>query len=296
MAMTNATAENPGFTAYPVVPLEDPACRAVQLSLVDRLTAPKYRPPILPVIAVQLMDLSRRPSVKIREIAGLLEQDPILAADMLKVTHSAILALSAPIRTVEEALVRLGMRRSTELFVHAALKAKLFRCRGYEVVLEQLRRHCVATAEVARMVAQSANVDEDYTYLAGLLHDVGIAGCILALGARGSHLPPPPFEKAWPAIRSLHQRFALHLCIKWNLPKEIRHNLTQHFAFLNCQGPDTSAAVTVLAEQLTYRLGLGFEDQNSDALRAKAQSVLGLEDAQLDRITVDAAWLTERIE
>lgn len=294
--MSSQNAAAAGFVVTPVVALEDPACRAVQLTLVNRLSGPKYRPPVLPAIAVQLMDLSHRPSVKMREIAGLIEQDPILAADMLKLSRSARMALAAPVRTVEEALVRLGLRRSTELFVQVALQAKLFRCRGYEHVLERLRLHSVATAEIARLVAQVANIADDSVYLTGLLHDVGIAGCILGLGSRGGYLPPPPFEQAWPAIQGLHQRFALHLCIKWNLPKELRHGLTQHFAFDHTNAPEPRAAVTVLAEQLAYRLGIGFEDCHSDHAYARAVAQLALDDEQVARITADAALLVERIQ
>jgi HD-like signal output (HDOD) protein len=251
---------------------------------------------MLPAIAVQLIELSRKPSVTMHEIADLIEQDPILAADMLKITHSAMLSLASPIRTIEEALVRLGMRRSTELFMHAALKAKLFRCRGYDAVLERLRRHSVATAEIARILAVAANVPDDSVYLAGLLHDVGIAGCILALGSAGNYVPLPPFATAWPAILGLQQRFALHLATKWNLPKDIRHILSQTFTFAQCEAPDPRSALTVLAEALAGRVGLEFESECNERDSDRAQRILGLEDARIHELLSEARLLVERLD
>ncbi len=298
--MTIETTSATGFVASTMVPLADPSCRAVQMSLVGQLTGPKYRPPILPVIAVQLMETARKPSVTMREIAALIEQDPVLAAAMLKLTHSAILALSSPIRTVEEALVRLGIRRSTELFIQAALKSKLFRCRGYEGILERLRRHSVATAEISRLLCETANLPEQSFYLTGLLHDVGIAGCILALGSRGSYLPPPPFEQAWPAIHGIHRGFALHLATKWQLPKEIRHGISQHFDFQVRTNEEPLGAITGLAEMLAQRVGLGFQDEAADDpsgdVVAKAIKQLGLSDAQLDAVLREAGVLAERLQ
>jgi HD-like signal output (HDOD) protein len=282
--MTTEPVTGTGFTTEDLSPLADPTSQAIQLSLVRRLTAPNYRPPVLPIIALRLVDLSRKPAVTMREIAAVIEQDPMLAADMLKVTRSAIMGLSSPVRTVEEALVRFGIRRATDLFVQAALSAKLFRCRGYDDTLERLRRHSVATAEISRTLCQAAQVADDFAYLTGLLHDVGIAGCILALGSRASHQVPPPFADAWPAIRGIQQSFALHLTTRWQLPKEIRRGLNQHFLAPRVENLEPLAAATVLAEALAARANLGFQDEASAHAAARAQTLLGLSDDVVEAI------------
>jgi HD-like signal output (HDOD) protein len=289
--MTTEPVGRAGFTPENLAQLADPTSQAIQLSLVRRLTAPDYRPPVLPIIALRLVDLSRKPSVTMREIAAVVEQDPMLAADMLKVTHSAIFGLSSPVRTVEEALVRFGIRRATDLFVQAALSTRLFRCRGYDDVLERLRRHSVATAEISRTLCQAAQVADDFAYLTGLLHDVGIAGCILALSSRGSQLVPPPFIDAWPAIRAIQRGFALHLTTRWQLPKEIRRGLSQHFAAQQSDPLEPLAAATVLAEELAARANLGFEDESSGQAAARAQALLGLSDEVVEAIVQQASSL-----
>jgi len=283
------------FVVERVEPLPERAAREVQLSLVSRITAPAYRPPVLAAVAVQLIELSKRQNVSTREIANLIEQDPVLAADMLRVSQSALYALSSPIRSVDEALIRLGVRRSTELFVLAALKSKLFRCRGYETVLERLRKHCVATAEISRIIGEMAYGNTD-AYLVALLHDVGIAGCVLALASKGVHLPPPPFALAWPAIRGLHQRFALHLTASWQLPKEIRSALIAHYGFEQVDQPTSMSAVTVLSEALAKRVGYGFEDEFNENAITRAVEQIGLSSQQLSQIEQSARELTLRLE
>ncbi|MGC4068108.1 MAG: HDOD domain-containing protein [Polyangiaceae bacterium] len=266
----------------------------VQLSLLQRLTAPDYRPPVLPAVAVRLIALSRRSKVSTREIASLIEQDPVIALDMLRVSQSAMMALSTPIRTVEEALVRLGIRRSTELFVQAALRSRLFRCSGYEATMERLRKHSVASAEIARWLCEALHVEHDGAYLVGLLHDVGIAGAILAIAGPARYPRPPSFESAWPDIREHRERFALHLVVHWQLPKELRAALTLHLGFGHAASRDPRSAVTVLAEQLAKSVGFGFEDELSEGARERARECLGLSMSNLDALSTQALEIARR--
>jgi HD-like signal output (HDOD) protein len=266
----------------------------VQLSLLQRLTAPDYRPPVLPAVAVRLIALSRRSKVSTREIAELIEQDPVIALDMLRVSQSAMMALSTPIRTVEEALVRLGIRRSTELFVQAALRSRLFRCSGYEAILERLRKHSVASAELARWLCDVLCIEHDGAYLVGLLHDVGIAACILAIAGPARYPKPPSFESAWPDIRAHRERFALHLAVHWQLPKELRSALTLHLGFENATSCDPRSAVTILAERLAIAAGFGFADELTEGASERARECLGLSTANIESLATQGVEIARR--
>jgi len=254
-----------GDYGHGVVELSDEAVSNVALDtqqLLRRLADPGFQPPVLPSIAIELLSLSRKPSIGIRDIALLLERDPVLTADMLRLVQSAAMRGTSPIRTIDEALVRLGLRRASELFFRAAMESRLFKCGGAEAVFERLRKHCVATAELSRLVCRQTSLFDDSAYLCGLLHDVGIAGCLLAIGCARNSNPEQEFRRIWPAIRGAQSKFALHVAVLWDLPEELRLVLSHHLEFGRRVPSHPLAAVTYLAEQLASRYGAAFEDEN----------------------------------
>lgn len=101
--------------------------------------------------------------------------------------------------------------------------------------------------------------------------------------------PDHPTSSAfWPSHG--HQRFALDLVTKWNLPKEIRSGLVRHFAYANDNAPVSVASVTILAESLTQRIDLDFE--SASEIASIAQSHLRLGDSMIQRIVEGLSGLT----
>ncbi len=270
-----------------LVRLEDPAplCPALNpMQLLHRITGPDYHPPVLPSVAVELIALSRKPSVRMRDIAALLEQDPVLTADTLRIVQSSAFEGNSPIRTINEALVRLGLRRASELFFRAALEAKLFRCSRAEAVFERLRKHSIAVADLSRLICGKTAFPEDSAYLCGLLHDVGIAGCLLAIGCDKSD-QIESFEAIWPTISMVHGEVALHLAVLWNLPEELRLVLSHHLAFSSTAPVHPLAAITYLAEFFARESGMGFADENDGSQLEKAANTLQLTAVQTKQLS-----------
>jgi HD-like signal output (HDOD) protein len=254
------------------------------LRLVAQLSSPNYHPPVLPAVALELVALSRKPTVGMRDIAALLERDPVLAADMLRIAQSAALRGASPIRSIDEALVRLGLRRASELFFRAALEAKLFRCGRAEAVFERLRKHSIATAELSRLVCRQTSLFDESAYLCGLLHDVGIAGCMLAICTPRQSNAILTFEQMWPVIAAAHVKFALHLVTVWNLPDEIRLVLSHHLTYGMTNPAHPLAAVTYLAECMAASLGVGFANENRGQHIGAAMRQLQINDVQLTQL------------
>jgi hypothetical protein len=67
----------------------------------------------------------------------------------------------------------------------------------------------------------------------------------------------------------VHEQFALHIAVLWNLPQELRLVLSHHLAFGAADPVYPLAAVTYLAEHILIQLGMGFADENMGSTQAR---------------------------
>lgn len=261
----------------------------VRIRLLRIFSQPDYRPPVLPVIAVELVRLSQKPNTSLSDIVKVLERDPVLAADVLRVAQSAAFSGRTEVRSIQEAVNRVGLNRAADLFLRVALEAKIFRAPGYSEPLERLRQHSIATAELARLIGARVRQVNEYGYVCGLLHDIGIAGALIALAADDSGVRGVKFDAIWPALSSVHAQFTVQMAQLWNLPEELRATLRYHHTFAALQEPSDIAAATVLAEIMADGIGYGFQSEQADCMIDRATEVLQLTAGDLESIEREAS-------
>jgi HD-like signal output (HDOD) protein len=262
-----------------------------------RLRSPSYQPPLLPDMALQLLELSRRTDTTAKEIADLLERDAVLAANVLRVANGAAFRVGAPVRTLRDATVRLGIRTIAAILFDVWSRAKLFRAPGYEEPMALVRRHSAATAFMCRQVARYSVLEPDVAYLCGLMHDVGIAlGLSMIAEGRAAGTLPSPFELCH-VLRDAHVEMGTILCTLWKLPDVLVDAVRDHHRILQEPHPTYAAAVVVLAEAFANRAELALPaDQGSPDEERRAAEVLGLGPGVLHKLEEEAARLGELID
>src|SRR4051812_42365908 len=72
---------------------------ALQAKLLALFRSPGYAPPVLPRVAVELTELTRRANVNLADVGRLLGQDPLIAASVLKYTQSTVYSRGAPVQS-----------------------------------------------------------------------------------------------------------------------------------------------------------------------------------------------------
>ena len=85
------------------------------------------------------LTLSWKPDVTAQEIVVVLSRDPMLASQLLKLSQSPLYR-GAQVRSLHDAVVRLGLRRVSDLFCRAAMHICGLGCNS---------RHVVTAANVA---------------------------------------------------------------------------------------------------------------------------------------------------
>ncbi len=109
----------------------DPAAPDFDVALREHLCAlfssPSYIQPLLPTVALELIELSRCPDVSAKALTSSMSCDAMLAASVLRIAQSPIYSPVAPPQSLDDAVVRLGLQRVTELFFRASVESKVFR-------------------------------------------------------------------------------------------------------------------------------------------------------------------------
>ncbi|MEZ4334572.1 MAG: HDOD domain-containing protein [Myxococcota bacterium] len=237
---------------------------AMVAELLALLEAPDYRPPTLPVVAVELMTLSGRADVAIEDVVALLERDSLIAGRVLNVASSAALAGAARIGSLREATMRLGLLRVRDLVMQIAMNLHVFKCEAYDAAMERVRRHAVATAHLCRTVCKYTAIEGEFAFMAGLLHDVGIAGTLLALAdrKRPRGRRPPDLISIWPAVDRVHVHAGEIMARHWQLPPDIRLAIGAHHQVLCGGHPHPLAATIALANEIAHAEGAGLVEKH----------------------------------
>ena len=127
-----------------------------------------------------ILELSRRPEVTVAEIVALLESDPLIAGRTLRIVRSPIYAGRSSIRSLRQAVIRLGLNTMRDIVLEDAMNMRVFRSEPHSAWMEQVRRHSVLTGHCARHVAKTTQACGEYAFLCGLLHDIGMAAILIA--------------------------------------------------------------------------------------------------------------------
>lgn len=230
----------------------------LKLKLLAIFRAPNYKPPVLPRVALDLMEISRDPNVSYGEVLRVLERDPLIVADVLRIAQSPLYSPRAGVQSLNDVLNRLGMSTLLNVVWQTVANVRLFRVKGYADVMQRLQAHCLFTAHVARIIAGHAGIAPDSAFLCGLLHDVGISGTVIAIAESSGRQVPPPIDLLWAALDQMHVAASDRLARMWGLSPELCEVIGGHH-----QRGDRShfanplIATICLAEAIAEEFGFG---------------------------------------
>jgi HD-like signal output (HDOD) protein len=274
--------------------LADP--KILRMRMLAAFKSPSYRPPLLPSVAVKLLELSKKPDADIQETVYLLEQDSVLAGRMLRTAQSPIYAAIVPIKTLKDAVVRLGRDVVAEIMTMEVMHMRVFKVPGYQDLVDTLRKHCTATGYICRIVCNHAGISSRGTFLYGLMHDVGIVACLLLIADLPRGKKTYPIPSVLPALVGAHESAGRTLCKLWGLPVDVIKAVSHHHSF-RLDNPDHKASMVVgLAEAVAADIGFGLEGEDLKGQADSAMEGLGLRPEVYQLIWSDAEQLTHHIQ
>ncbi|HUT72058.1 MAG TPA: HDOD domain-containing protein [Desulfatiglandales bacterium] len=132
--------------------------------------------PIFNQVALKLQQQLTRGDYSLADIAKIIHRDQGLASDVLKIANSVFYAGVKPVKTIQDATVRLGAKTIYNL-VTAVTQKQLYRTRKrkYDRWATPLWSHSLGVAFAARWLSLHLRLGQltDEAFMAGLLHDIG---------------------------------------------------------------------------------------------------------------------------
>jgi HD-like signal output (HDOD) protein len=181
--------------------------------------------PAFPAMASRILERARDPAVDHAALVRLIQQEPPIAAQVLRFANSPLYGSAGAVESIRDAVTRLGLREVTQIVATAALLALTdaeSQAAGerFRRPWMALRRHAVVSAFAASWLAmETGKAASERAFLAGLLHDVGKTVVLRAL----SVLDPARQEDAGDRrlavlMEGVHTRTGPGAIRRWGLP------------------------------------------------------------------------------
>jgi HD-like signal output (HDOD) protein len=194
--------------------------------------------PSLPPLFHRLTDLIEHQQTTDAQIAAVLTEDAAMAAQILKLANSAYFAPTPHIETIEDAVSYLGLETLQQLVLTHHLFSQCSDAERAAYQLDQLWRHSLYTATLAKVIAATLSDDrvtQNNAYLAGLLHEIGKLVLIRHLPETYSAVLRQVQEQGLSQIEaesaligSNHAVIGGYLTALWGLPRPIIEAVTMH--------------------------------------------------------------------
>lgn len=141
------------------------------------LKSDNLRLPTLPEAALKIRQVINQPDVTSAEIIQIVQSDPTLSARLIKVANSPLYGTWREIKTVRDAVRRLGLEATRSLTFSLSVR-QLFQARSTltKNQIEQVYNESVQISALAYVITrhQASHLDPEQSLLAGLLHKLGM--------------------------------------------------------------------------------------------------------------------------
>jgi len=274
----------------------------IQAEVLARMEADDLVLPTMPLVVSKCLTLLDDPDLSLREVAQVIETDPLIAAQIVRLANVASRAPTSPIRSITDCVTRLGVSE-LQLFLIESAARRMFESSDKHIaqICRGLWSHSLAVAILTRdLVREARNARADEGYLAGLLHDIGkpvVASLLLDAERRlkGTRTQSWIMPAAWLRIISgSHRRVGVALAGKWSLPHSVRNSIRDAGNYDPVE-PHSLANAVRLANAISKLEGVyvgAMDETDTASIVATGRALFGIDDAQLKYLTT---YLKERV-
>ncbi len=285
--------------------MTDPDDRRYISTLIRAVKNDGVELPAIPEDVVRVQRVLAAPDSSAGDLARAIKHDPAMATRFISVANSPLYRLGERTNTLEDAIVRVGMKQATALVLAIVSKAKMFRVADDQAMADQLHHHALAAGVAAKLIAQTPEVQRD-AFIGGMLHDLGRVFLITVAGdqfrtSRGASRPRHTFVEY--LLDELHAGFSGLVAERWGFSQALVQALLHHH-LPEEGGAELVILVPSFAEDLTHTLAcadlvahLALGEELEDGREAALASMLEkLGAGEPDEVIVDTKDAFEALQ
>ena len=220
----------------------------------------------MPAFVAQVITMLNDPAADAVTIAGRIKFDPGMTANILRLANSAEFGARRSVRSLQEAIVRLGLKQLFQLVVASGMGRRLSKpMPGYELAPDELLRHSLWAALAAEELCLALSIHApDMLFTSGLLHDLGKlildefvdASKVEIFKVAGEQ--KLSFEMAEAAVVGMnHADAGAAVLDQWHFPAELVAAARWHHCPEAAGEYESIASIVHVAEFLSYAEGIG---------------------------------------
>ena len=142
-------------------------------ALEQRIATNSLKLPVLPHVVREILSAGDDPNVNARHLSSFIHKDQTLAGHVLRLSNSAVYAGTRKIRSLNQAIARLGGRALVKIAVSITMKGEVFRISGYEQYVKEIWEHALVSGSYAQEIAKISGLSPEELFMCGLMHQVG---------------------------------------------------------------------------------------------------------------------------
>lgn len=252
----------------------------VLLQIEQRIEQSRYTLPELHANHLLLMSMVNNPSVDMRDLAEAITHDPMLSGELLKIANSALYATTFPAETLQEAILRIGLRGMRSVIFAASMRAIVFRSKDLQEFADGVWRQSYSMGCIAREIGPLCGIDSERAFVIGLLHDVGKVPLLALLRECIPHGKRANLALVGRAFGRWHERAGARLAKEWKLPPDLESVIRCHHDFRHNESEPRLAAFASLVHKLDLQLSLSSEREYRALAHSLELDTLGVQQEQ----------------
>ena len=217
--------------------------QAAHTHLSESLASPQSIAP-MPRVCAQLAELTAQQATDAAQLARLIQSDPALAGEIMRVANSPALRPRAPIVSLQQAVSWLGVAEVRNIAMAVMLRGEVFTAPGHEPESEELWREAWLAALWAKEIARERRKHVESAFLAALMHRTGAALALKILSGFESRQPSVMDAKSFAdLVVEFEARFGRLLMSSWRLPDDVQDAASDWRDYLKSTHSDLAGTV-----------------------------------------------------
>jgi putative nucleotidyltransferase with HDIG domain len=260
----------------------------------------------IPAVAHQLLEIVGNPDSSMKDIAAVIQYDPVMTANILRTCNSAYFGLKHPAESVKDAVNLLGTDQVIELVLLKSGAASFSGSQeGYGLEEGEMWRYSVSSAVIAKQIAVKLGLANKNTiFTASLVKDIGKI-ILEKYVAKSGHKILALVEKENLSFREAekkvlgidHAELGAMIAKTWKFSPKMVKIIRHHHLADDTMIKDKEVAVVYLADCISMMIGVGVgSDGLAYRFRDETIRKLGLTADDVSLIIAEFAGNMQEIE